>query len=114
MNHLSIWRPSSVAKLVFLCLTCHDPHLVRYGSACTKASVIDHVLIYGGAKYQETGRGFVIERATLKDIWMCFYFTHFSIGLEMILLLAIYAIVSNVSPTKIRITVMHCVAKREI
>ncbi|KAL8272509.1 hypothetical protein Esti_003632 [Eimeria stiedai] len=59
---------------------------------CTKASVIDHVLIYGGAKYQETGRGFVIERATLKDIWMFFYFTHFSIGLEMFVLLALYAI----------------------
>ncbi|CDI80237.1 hypothetical protein EPH_0008810 [Eimeria praecox] len=58
---------------------------------CTKASVIDHVLIYGGAKYQETGRGFVIERATLKDIWMFFYFTHFSIGLEMFVLLIIYA-----------------------
>ncbi|CDJ27874.1 uncharacterized protein EMH_0035710 [Eimeria mitis] len=58
---------------------------------CTKASVIDHVLIYGGAKYQETGRGFVIERATLKDIWMFFYFTHFSIGLELFVLLIIYA-----------------------
>lgn len=58
---------------------------------CTKASVIDHVLIYGGAKYQETGRGFVIERATLKDIWMFFYFTHFSIGMEMFVLLAVYS-----------------------
>ncbi|CDJ39099.1 1,3-beta-glucan synthase component domain-containing protein, putative [Eimeria tenella] len=58
---------------------------------CTKASIIDHVLIYGGAKYQETGRGFVIERATLKDIWMFFYFTHFSVGLEMFVLLIIYA-----------------------
>ncbi|OEH79915.1 hypothetical protein cyc_02196 [Cyclospora cayetanensis] len=58
---------------------------------CTKASVIDHVLIYGGAKYQETGRGFVIERATLKDIWMFYYFTHFSIGLEIFILLAVYA-----------------------
>ncbi|CDJ51827.1 1,3-beta-glucan synthase component domain-containing protein, putative [Eimeria brunetti] len=58
---------------------------------CTKASVVDHVLIYGGAKYQETGRGFVIERATLKEIWMFFYFTHFSIGLEMFVLLIIYA-----------------------
>ena len=72
-----------------------DACAVHSVAACTKASVIDHVLIYGGAKYQETGRGFVIERATLKDIWMFFYFTHFSIGLEMFILLVIYAMVSQ-------------------
>ncbi|PFH31362.1 1,3-beta-glucan synthase component protein [Besnoitia besnoiti] len=58
----------------------------------TKASVIDHVLIYGGAKYQETGRGFVIAHATMKDLWQFYYFTHFCIGLEMMMLLFIYAI----------------------
>ncbi|KFH12537.1 1,3-beta-glucan synthase component protein [Toxoplasma gondii MAS] len=57
----------------------------------TKASVIDHVLIYGGAKYQETGRGFVIAHATMKDLWQFYYFTHFSIGLEMMMLLFIYS-----------------------
>ncbi|CBZ56364.1 hypothetical protein NCLIV_067880 [Neospora caninum Liverpool] len=57
----------------------------------TKASVIDHVLIYGGAKYQETGRGFVISHATMKDLWQFYYFTHFCIGLEMMMLLFIYS-----------------------
>ncbi|PHJ25323.1 beta-glucan synthase component protein [Cystoisospora suis] len=57
----------------------------------TKASVIDHVLIYGGAKYQETGRGFVIAHANMEDLWQFYYFTHFCIGLEMMMLLIVYA-----------------------
>eukprot|EP00921_Rhytidocystis_pertsovi_P017013 GHVQ01026787.1.p1 GENE.GHVQ01026787.1~~GHVQ01026787.1.p1 ORF type:complete len:2671 (-),score=335.52 GHVQ01026787.1:3360-10901(-) len=57
----------------------------------TKSSVIDHVLVYGGAKYQETGRGFVIAHANFVTLWRFYYFTHFQVALEMIMLLSIYA-----------------------
>lgn len=59
----------------------------------TKAAVVDGVLVYGGARYQETGRGFQIAHGSLETMWRFYYFTHFQIAVEILLLLCLYAAV---------------------
>jgi hypothetical protein len=47
-------------------------------------------LCFGGAGYQGTGRGFVINHETLCETWRRFFFSHWVIGCEFLFLALIY------------------------
>merc|ERR1719376_219791 len=56
----------------------------------TKANSVDTVLIYGGASYQETGRGLAVAHQNFIATWKLFFTSHTLPGFEMLLLLCHY------------------------
>ena len=49
----------------------------------TRASWFDHVLLWGGAKYQATGRGVSLRRAPIREIFMRYARSHFRFAFEI-------------------------------
>lgn len=61
----------------------------------TKSSAFHTTIVYGKATYQGTGRGFDIKRADMTSIFTRFYSSHFVLGVELALALAIFFAGSN-------------------
>ena len=56
----------------------------------TKVHFYGRTLLHGGAKYRSTGRGFVVFHAKFADNYRCYSRSHFTKGLELLILLIIY------------------------
>ena len=58
----------------------------------TKVHFYGRTLLHGGAKYRSTGRGFVVFHAKFADNYRCYSRSHFTKGLELLILLIVYDI----------------------
>jgi callose synthase len=54
-----------------------------------KAYYLNTVMMYGGATYKATGRGFVLKHERFKDSFQHYFYSHYLPGLELLLLLII-------------------------
>ena len=57
----------------------------------SKAHYFTQTLIYGGAKYRATGRGFMLQHESFDEMYRFYYSSHFAPGMEMLLLLILWA-----------------------
>ncbi|KAK2637156.1 hypothetical protein Ddye_031948 [Dipteronia dyeriana] len=61
----------------------------------TKTHYYGRTLLHGGAEYRGTGRGFVVFHAKFADNYRLYSRSHFVKGLELMILLLVYQILSN-------------------
>ncbi|KAL0799437.1 hypothetical protein Bca101_054612 [Brassica carinata] len=61
----------------------------------TRAHYFGRTLLHGGARYQATGRGFVVKHITFCENYRLYSRSHFVKGLEVILLLVVYLAYGN-------------------
>lgn len=64
----------------------------------TKAHYFGRTLLHGGAKYRATGRGFVVQHAKFVENYGMYSRSHFVKAFEMMLLLVVYNIYTDVAP----------------
>lgn len=58
----------------------------------TKTHYFGRTLLHGGARYRETGRGFVVFHAKFADNYRLYSRSHFVKGIELMILLLVYQI----------------------
>ncbi|KAF8408942.1 hypothetical protein HHK36_005012 [Tetracentron sinense] len=58
----------------------------------TKAHYYGRTILHGGAKYRDTGCGFVVSHAKFADNYRLYSRSHFVKGLELVMLLVIYEV----------------------
>ena len=63
----------------------------------TKMHYFDRTLLFGGAKYRATGRGFTIKHESFAELFRFYAFSHFYRGVELVFLLVLGAIFFNTS-----------------
>mmetsp|Transcript_34852 Transcript_34852/g.67772 ORF Transcript_34852/g.67772 Transcript_34852/m.67772 type:complete len:2149 (+) Transcript_34852:48-6494(+) len=61
----------------------------------TKAHYFARTILSGGAKYRPTGRGFVADHTKFAELYRFYAQSHFSGGVEMVLLLILYGIMDK-------------------
>ena len=61
----------------------------------TKAFFFNNSVLYGGAKYRATGRGFVLSRESFCRIYRSYARTHFYPAMKLLFLLIVFGIFSN-------------------
>ncbi|KAJ0249614.1 Callose synthase 9 [Hirschfeldia incana] len=61
----------------------------------TRAHYFGRTLLHGGARYQATGRGFVVKHITFSENYRLYSRSHFVKGMEVILLLVVYLVYGN-------------------
>ncbi|KAJ4898380.1 Callose synthase 9 [Raphanus sativus] len=61
----------------------------------TRAHYFGRTLLHGGARYQATGRGFVVKHITFSENYRLYSRSHFVKGMEVILLLVVYLAYGN-------------------
>eukprot|EP00246_Nothoceros_aenigmaticus_P012554 TRINITY_DN3954_c0_g1_i1.p1 TRINITY_DN3954_c0_g1~~TRINITY_DN3954_c0_g1_i1.p1 ORF type:complete len:892 (+),score=168.20 TRINITY_DN3954_c0_g1_i1:405-3080(+) len=65
----------------------------------TRAHYFGRTILHGGAKYRATGRGFVVTHEKFAENYRLYSRSHFVKGLELILLLSVYAAFGELSRT---------------
>ncbi|KAF3549209.1 hypothetical protein DY000_02003764 [Brassica cretica] len=61
----------------------------------TRTHYFGRTILHGGARYQATGRGFVVKHITFSENYRLYSRSHFVKGLEVILLLVVYLAYGN-------------------
>ena len=56
-------------------------------SVGTWTSGFDETILFGRAKYQNAGRGFSINHKDLIHLWKSYFYSHFQVAIELLLLL---------------------------
>lgn len=64
----------------------------------TKAHFFGRTILHGGAKYRATGRGFVVHHVKFVQNYVMYAKSHFVKGFELMFLLIVYNIYSDVAP----------------
>ncbi|XP_031390860.1 callose synthase 12-like [Punica granatum] len=63
----------------------------------TRAHFFGRTVLHGGAKYRETGRGFVVEHKSFAENYRLYARSHFIKGIELGLILTVYAAYSPIA-----------------
>ncbi|CEL93276.1 unnamed protein product [Vitrella brassicaformis CCMP3155] len=80
-----VWLPLKMAPLYYA------------WSLGTKASYLDSALLFGGARYVATGRGFAIEHEGFTGLWRLYFPSHFEPALELSFLAIFYYVLARPS-----------------
>ncbi|KAG0470812.1 hypothetical protein HPP92_017512 [Vanilla planifolia] len=67
----------------------------------TKSHYFGRTILHGGAKYRATGRGFVVRHVKFAENYRMYSRSHFTKGLEMMLLLIVYDIYGSAATDSI-------------
>ncbi|GAB4847774.1 Callose synthase 5, variant 2 [Ancistrocladus abbreviatus] len=67
----------------------------------TKVHYYGRTILHGGAKYRATGRGFVVRHEKFAENYRMYSRSHFTKGIEIMVLLVVYRIYSSATPDSV-------------
>ncbi|GAB2283142.1 Callose synthase 5, variant 2 [Dionaea muscipula] len=70
----------------------------------TKAHYFGRTILHGGAKYRATGRGFVVRHEKFAENYRMYSRSHFTKGIELMMLLIVYRIYSSAASDSLTYT----------
>ena len=91
IGQLFMERGLAKAIKTFLKITIQGAPVFHTFLMLTRASWFDHVLLWGGAKYQATGRGVELKRAPISEIFIRYARSHFRFAFEIVMYLILWA-----------------------